>query len=279
MPMQHYHTSTILSRKLDASLRYLQLQLGTPHNLFLLDYAVWCHLAPLSWVKMLWQTLYHFDIHLYMAYPSIALPRERDQVLMEIFHSLDLSQEIMLSLNRCRVSLESIFLLDITTAGGCYLEDFVFNPGGRDRSSSFRFPREVPKREDWNQWFDFWHSFTRTGDKLKVPLGNWINPSHRIWKWFYREDSDDLLRVKGKTMFHYKPAADFCLTRSNRTYHMIYEEPLSLAMDHGLPILVTGVSVKRVIKLSNGPALATETDARTGFWEFLHSWGEHGCGR
>ncbi len=40
MLMQHYHTSTNLSRKLDVSLRYLQLQLGTPHNLFLLDYAV-----------------------------------------------------------------------------------------------------------------------------------------------------------------------------------------------------------------------------------------------
>ncbi len=46
--MQHYHTSTNLSKKLDTSLRYLQLQLGTPHNPFLLDYAVWGHLAPLS---------------------------------------------------------------------------------------------------------------------------------------------------------------------------------------------------------------------------------------
>ncbi len=150
MLMQHYHTSTNLSRKLDASLQYLQLQLGTPHNPFLLDYAVWGHLAPLSWVKMLWQTLHYFNIHLYMAYPSIALPRERDQVLMEIFQSLDLSQETILSLSRCRVSLESIFLSDITTADGRYLEDFVFSPGGRDRSSSFRFPRKVPTRADWN---------------------------------------------------------------------------------------------------------------------------------
>jgi hypothetical protein len=32
MLLQHYHTSTALSKKLDASFRYLQLQLGTPHN-------------------------------------------------------------------------------------------------------------------------------------------------------------------------------------------------------------------------------------------------------
>jgi hypothetical protein len=51
--LQNYHTSTSLSRKLDASLRYLQLQLGTPHNPLRLDYNKWGHLAPLFWVKML----------------------------------------------------------------------------------------------------------------------------------------------------------------------------------------------------------------------------------
>jgi hypothetical protein len=53
MLMQHYHTSTNLSRKLDASLRYFQLQLGTPHNPFELNYNTCGHLAPLLWVKML----------------------------------------------------------------------------------------------------------------------------------------------------------------------------------------------------------------------------------
>jgi hypothetical protein len=115
-----------------------------------------------------------------MAYPSIAPPRERDQVLMEIFHSQGLSWETMQSLNRCRVSLESIFLSDLTTMDGRYLEYFVFNLGSRDRSSSFRFPCEVPTKEDWNRWFDFWHTFITTGNKVKVPLSNWINPTHRI---------------------------------------------------------------------------------------------------
>jgi hypothetical protein len=63
--LQHYHTSTNLSRKLDASLRYLQLQLGMPHNLLMLEYAKWGHLAPLSWAKMLWLSLHHFNVHQY----------------------------------------------------------------------------------------------------------------------------------------------------------------------------------------------------------------------
>jgi hypothetical protein len=53
MLMQHYHASTNLGRKLDASLRYLQLQLRTPHNPLTLDYAKWGQLSPLCWVKML----------------------------------------------------------------------------------------------------------------------------------------------------------------------------------------------------------------------------------
>jgi hypothetical protein len=118
MLMQHYHASTKLGRKLDASLRYLQLQLGTPHNPFTLDYAKWGHLAPLSRVKMLWRLLHHFDIHLYMAFPTIPPPWERDQVIMEIFQAESLSLEMISGLGRCRGVLKAIFLSDITTADG-----------------------------------------------------------------------------------------------------------------------------------------------------------------
>ncbi len=146
--MQHYHTSTNLSRKLGASLKYLQLQLGMPHNPLLLDYAKWGHLGPLSQVKMLWQSLHHFDIHLHMAYPTIAFPRERDQVIMEIFHLVDLSPNLIRGLGWCRVLLEAIFLSDITTADGRYLEHFVFASGGRDKASTFTFPRKRPTQSD-----------------------------------------------------------------------------------------------------------------------------------
>jgi hypothetical protein len=186
MLMQHYHTSTNLGRKLDASLRYLQLQLGTPHNPLTLVYAKWGQLAPLSWVKMLWRLLHHFDIHLHMYFSTIPLPRERDQVLMEIFFTGDLSPETIRSIGRCRGALEAIFLSDVTTADGQYLKKIVFGPGSKNTKSKFKFPCEKPSNKDWNLWFNFWHNFTLTGDKLKVPVGNWIHPTHRVWKWYYR---------------------------------------------------------------------------------------------
>ncbi len=87
MLFQHYHVSTNLSRKSDSSLRYLQLQVGSPQNPSTLDFLKWGHLAPLSWVKMLWKSLHHFNIQLHMLYPLILSPREQDQAIMDIFFS------------------------------------------------------------------------------------------------------------------------------------------------------------------------------------------------
>ncbi len=48
MLFRHYHVSTNLSRKLDASLRYLQLQIGSPRNPLELDFLKWGYLATPS---------------------------------------------------------------------------------------------------------------------------------------------------------------------------------------------------------------------------------------
>jgi hypothetical protein len=101
MLLQHYHMSTNLSRKLDASLRYLQLQLGVPHNPLTLDYNKWGHLALLHWVKMLWRSLHHFNIHLHMECQPILLPRERYQVVMELIVGKTLTKNTIRSLSQC----------------------------------------------------------------------------------------------------------------------------------------------------------------------------------
>ena len=56
------------------ALRYLQLQLRTPHNPFTLEYDKWGHLAPLSWVKcfgvccntLICTSIWHFPQCLYL---------------------------------------------------------------------------------------------------------------------------------------------------------------------------------------------------------------------
>jgi hypothetical protein len=129
MLLQYYHTLTALSRKLDASFRYLQLQLGILYNPLTLPFEKWEHLASLSWLKMLWCSLDKFNIQLHMKYPVIPYPRERDQVIMETILNSISSTTVLQSLNWCRVRLQCISLSDIVTADSKYLENFVFDPG------------------------------------------------------------------------------------------------------------------------------------------------------
>jgi hypothetical protein len=155
MLFQHYYVSTNLSRKLDASLWYLQLQLGTPRNLLMLDFTKWGHLTPLSWVKMLWKSLHHFNIQLYMFFPTIPNPREQNQVIMDVFFSQDLGPDNIKSLNRCRGAMKAIFLLDLSTVDSKNLEHFVLDPGLATAGSRYIFPREKPTRDDWDNWVNF----------------------------------------------------------------------------------------------------------------------------
>lgn len=108
--LQHYKTSSPLSRKLDMSLAYFQLQLGV--NVYPLDlcYEDWHCMAPLSWVKMLWRTLQVTGFEIHLEYAKIPFPRKRDFLLMVKFCEMcgnDKSE--MMSLSRIRGSLEAIF--------------------------------------------------------------------------------------------------------------------------------------------------------------------------
>jgi hypothetical protein len=275
MLFQHYHISTNLSRKLDSSLRYLQLQLGTPQNPLMLDFLKWGHLAPLSWVKMLWKSLHDFNIQLYMLYPTIPTLREQDQVIMDIFFSLlhDLDPGSIKSLNRCRGAMKAIFLSDITTADGNYLEHFVFKPGTDTTATRYIFPREKPTRDNWATWIDFWRGYTTTGGKLKTPLGNWIYGTHRVWEWYYNKEDNNLQHVKGGKVIHFKPARGFRLTRSMTTYQRTWDEQHNSQTQLGHPTSVRVILSTRMSKLQEGPSLVDPPNTHTNFWDFICSWG------
>jgi hypothetical protein len=38
-----------------------------------------------------------------------------------------------------------------------------------------------------------------TGAKLKTPLGGRINPTHRIWHWYYNKEREELYHINGTT--------------------------------------------------------------------------------
>jgi hypothetical protein len=85
-----------------------------------------------------------------MSFPRIKPPRERNQVIIESMLSQDLDPNKIARINRCRVYLEALFLLDITTADEKYPKNFVFNPGGKMKSLQYKFPREQSSWQNWD---------------------------------------------------------------------------------------------------------------------------------
>jgi hypothetical protein len=105
--------------------------------------------------------------------------------------------------------MKAIFLSDISSADARYLKHFVFDPGITTVGSTFLFPREKPTRNNWDHWINFWHTYTTTGGKLKVPLGKWSNTTHQMWQWYYTKEDNDLQQIKGGRIFHYKLVQGF----------------------------------------------------------------------
>ena len=171
MLMQHYHTPTNLSRKLDASIRYLQLQLGHNKNSSHLDYNTWGHLALISWAKMMWRSLQYYQVRINMKYKEIPYPREIDKVVMDIIVAAGLTRVEICSLNRCRCFLRAIFLSDMATADGKYIKQFFLDPQENSTKSKYKFPREEPTKTDWTWWTKFWLNCTATGKRLQTDLG------------------------------------------------------------------------------------------------------------
>ena len=124
--LQHYRTNSALSKKLDISIAYLQLQLGVNVCPFDLDYEDWHYMAPLSWVKMLWRTLQVTGFELHLEYDEIPFPRAGDILIMDKLRELTGNDRDQLkALARVRGSLSAMFLSDLVTTDGKYLEQFA----------------------------------------------------------------------------------------------------------------------------------------------------------
>jgi hypothetical protein len=204
---------------------------------------------------------------------TIPNPRERDQVVMELIFGKVIDKKTIRSLSRCRGSLEIIFLSDMTTADGRYLEQFVFDPGSKVARSKYKIPQESPAKRDWDAWFDFWHDYTATGDKLHTPLGAWLTPTHMRWLWYYNSPTDDLHRIEKGKVHHYRRIVTFRRTRSSTSYDIASEEDLTPTFKRGTPTPVLTSTNTRVNKLNEGTPFATEPLPPTDFWEFLNTWG------
>jgi len=139
--------------------------------------------------------------------------------------------------------------------------------------SKYKFPLDLSAKKDWEAWFNFWHDYTATGDKLHIPLGAWITPTHRRWIWYYKSSTDDLPRIERGKVYHYLHSANDRRTGSSTSYDLVWEEDVLPTFNRGTPTSVLTFTNTKVTKLNKGAPLAKGPLLPTDFWEFLDTWG------
>ena len=274
MFLQHYETPTVLGKKLTATLEALQLEAGFNCCPLTQPYHPIGPLLTPSWIRSFWECLDRLQWHITIDYPTQPLPRESDALLTHIFTTGGVSTSTLRSLNRCRNFLGLLFLSDMTSADGRFLESRFLAPTGVRRSfgTSLSFPRERPSSADWAAWRIFWEAYTGVGRTLHRPLGRWIERGHRQWEFYYDDERDAIEQRTPDGVSYYMPAQHGRPTRGTRAYRLV-----SVHNDGrnpvGQPCSVACAGRHEVRYLCQGPRQQHGIPREKTFLEFLRSWG------
>ncbi len=270
MFIQHYGAGTTLAKKFTVLLKALQLELGCTGNPLWENFDEKDLLATECWVKSFWERLYHYPFEIHLIYPSLVMPCQHDHLLVEMFLVAGYKGLQLQGLNRCRLALRLLFLLNITTACGRFLDvTFLADPNcSQNHCSTFIFPNEKPSQSKWKTWLEFWTAVAGPGGSLNQPLGEWVGLTHRKWTSFYRPRKDIMYRRQDDRIETYTRSATGRV-RSGQTYrrsHIVgnLPQPALTAMVLELP---DGLAICREI----GPPLFVPEETNPTFWELLRS--------
>ena len=100
------------------SYSYLTLELGVSFQPLQASYSRFSFLATHSWMKMLWEKADKFGVTIKTAKETLAFPRCGDKFLMLVLMERGYNRETVRQLNRVRIHMPVLFLLDTLTVSG-----------------------------------------------------------------------------------------------------------------------------------------------------------------
>jgi hypothetical protein len=270
--VQHFSTDSIIGVTLMTSMEYLQLELGCNTCPLSESYEHFGMLATRSWLKAFWQGLQRFQVQLWIDYSDIPFPRERDQLLRDMFVTAGYAKQDLIRLNKVRIRLESMFLSDITTANGRQIDPLylIDRPNTASRST-YDWPEERPTAGDFRLWNDAIARITGPGLFLHDSLGPWTNTTHRKWDWKISWDTGDIIHIKPTGLNEYYSSVGG-RTRINQVYrrHKISDQALPA---DALPCSVQLLRPGHVRFLNNGTAMPESDPVNAPFLTTLKSHG------
>ncbi len=122
MFVQHFEAGMMLAKKFTVTLEALQLEIGCIGNPLLENYNNLGILATTCWAKSFWERLHFYQFAIHMEYPTLHLPRRNDALIVTILQRAGYTGDELIALNQCCIANKMLFLSDITTACGWYVD-------------------------------------------------------------------------------------------------------------------------------------------------------------
>jgi hypothetical protein len=129
---------------------------------------------------MLWEKADKFGLTIETDIGSLAFPRCGDKFLMLVLMERGRSRETIRQLNRVRIHMQILFLLDVLTVLGNKIDEAVLRPRQpSERASMLNWPREEPTEADMMLWKEALEDICPSRRRLNC-LGEFVAKSHRI---------------------------------------------------------------------------------------------------
>ena len=277
MFLQHYDSPFDIGTTLRATMELVQLEAGfadcplnhpfQPHG----KHVTHC------WFRSFWQALSSVGMKMKVDYPTIAMPRERDRLLIQLYADSGFDPDFIYfhSWQKCRIRCHAIFLSDLTSPDGRVLDSkYVTDPANMSPPlSKYDFSEEHPCEDDWLVWLEFWDHYTLPGLELPISLGPWVNSTHRIQEWHYHAESDTLFRRNaGGGQYYGRANLGGISRRSQQRFHVLGPAPSLPDLSSFLPCLATITGDGEVVMGACGPPPYDPPPAQHDLFSLLRSW-------
>ncbi len=170
-----------------------------------------------TWLSHCWYSCVQRGIFIDTDIADFDLPRERDQIIMEGFLRTGYQDAELVTLNRCRMYLQVIFLSDICNGQGTTIETHFWSGTAISNSHDFRWPRtHKPNPSKWGLWQ---RALTRSFNlnntrKLPLPLGKWDSITTQTNGWYTDEAGLQLFHQTEQEWTTFTPLPSRRRTRS-----------------------------------------------------------------
>ncbi len=116
--LMHYGCNIATGQLMHTSYLLFFAELGLSFTPLQESYSLYSFLVTHLWMKMQWEKVSKFDKKVVVTAAAQNFPRKGNQFIMQVLLQMEYNLDALLWLNRVRISLQLMFMLDILTASG-----------------------------------------------------------------------------------------------------------------------------------------------------------------